>query len=139
MNARGMQDECLMMIMNSLSDINKIIIKTGFSPAEYKLCSITSGKITLPFSLKRRCKKRGYLKSLFPTKSLPPPTPPYTGGELITKRFPIQCKEGLGMVVLGKLTFLTTSFYLNTQHLFYVRKIKIIFNQRSEQVKIPVP
>ncbi|RHR77100.1 hypothetical protein DWW52_14305 [Odoribacter sp. AF15-53] len=114
MNARGMQDECLMMIMNSLSDINKIIIKTGFSPAEYKLCSIASGKITLPFSLKRRCKKRGYLKSLFPIKSLPPPAPPYTGGGVITKRVPLLCKEGLGVVVLRKLTFQTASFlYLN--------------------------
>lgn len=31
--------------------------------------------------------------------SLPPPTPPYTGGELITKRFALLCKEGLGEVV----------------------------------------
>ena len=32
-------------------------------------------------------------------KQLPPPSPPYTGGELITKRFPLLCKEGLGVVV----------------------------------------
>ena len=29
-------------------------------------------------------------------KQLPPPTPPYTGGELITKLFSHLCEEGLG-------------------------------------------
>ena len=30
---------------------------------------------------------------------LPPPTSPYSGEELIIKRFPRLCKEGLGVVV----------------------------------------
>lgn len=30
----------------------------------------------------------------------PPPLPPYTGGGVITKRFPLLCKEGLGEVVI---------------------------------------
>ena len=39
-------------------------------------------------------------KVLFYTDKLPPPTPPYTGGGMITKRFPLLCKEGLEGVVL---------------------------------------
>ncbi len=48
--------------------------------------------------------KRDYLTSLIPINKLPPPTPPYTGGGLITKRFPLLCKEGLGVVVIKRLT-----------------------------------
>ena len=43
--------------------------------------------------------QRGCLTSLIPINKLPPPTPPYTGGGLITKRFPLLGKEGLGVVV----------------------------------------
>jgi|GEM_PF-2112190 hypothetical protein len=39
--------------------------------------------------------QRGCLTSLIPINKLPPPTPPYTGGGLITKRFPLLCKEGV--------------------------------------------
>ncbi len=39
----------------------------------------------------------------FSYKTIPPPAPPYTGGELTTKRFPLLCKEGVGVVVLCKL------------------------------------
>ena len=35
----------------------------------------------------------------FILEELPPPAPPYTGGGLITQRFPLLCKEGLGEVV----------------------------------------
>ena len=49
--------------------------------------------------------QRGCLTSLIPINKLPPPTPPYTGGKLITKRFPLPCKEGLGVVVIKRLTF----------------------------------
>ena len=49
--------------------------------------------------------QRGCLTSLIPINKLPPPTPPYTGGGLITKRFPLLCKEGLGEVVIKRLTF----------------------------------
>ena len=49
--------------------------------------------------------KRDCLTSLIPINKLPPPTPPYTGGGLITKRFPLLCKEGLGEVVIKRLTF----------------------------------
>ena len=45
----------------------------------------------------------GYLKSRL-HEQLPPSAPPYTGGEMITKRFPRLCKEGLGVVVESKLT-----------------------------------
>ena len=50
--------------------------------------------------------RRGCLTSLISINKLPPPTPPYTGGELITKRFPLLCKEGLGVVVIKRLTCL---------------------------------
>ena len=45
----------------------------------------------------------GYLKSRLHER-LPPSAPPYTGGGMITKRFPRLCKEGLGVVVESKLT-----------------------------------
>ena len=40
-----------------------------------------------------------------PINKLPPATPPYIGGGLITKRFPLLSKEGLGEVVIKRLTF----------------------------------
>ncbi|GEM_PF-2751711 len=40
--------------------------------------------------------KRGRRKVPLGEKLLPQPTLPYTGGELITKRFSLLCKKGLG-------------------------------------------
>ena len=63
---------------------------------------------------------RDSLTSLIPINKLPPPTPPYTGGALITKRFPLLCKEGLGEVVIKRLTCYT--------HPFFILKINRIYN-----------
>ena len=52
--------------------------------------------------------KRLAEKSIF--KRLPPLTPPYTGGELITKRFLPLCKGELEGVVLLDKTFYTASW-----------------------------
>ena len=41
------------------------------------------------------------LGGIISINKLPPPTSPYTG-EGITKRFPLQCKEGLGEVVIKR-------------------------------------
>ncbi|RHR75776.1 hypothetical protein DWW52_17540 [Odoribacter sp. AF15-53] len=54
--------------------------------------------------------KRGLRKSPFQRKQLPPPAPPYTGGELITKQLPLLCKEGTGVVVQDYGTFSAASF-----------------------------
>ena|GEM_PF-3133791 len=50
---------------------------------------------------------RDCLASFIPINKLPPPTPLCTGGGLIAKRFPLLCKEGLGEVVIKRLTCLT--------------------------------
>ena len=57
-------------------------------------------------------------------KQRPPLTPPYTGGELITKRFLPLCKGELeGVVGKYKQDFLDGSFYLYL--LFYLFFIPI--------------
>ena len=50
-------------------------------------------------------------KSLPYKITTPSGTPLHGGGGLITKRFPLPCKEGLGVVVPGKLTALTISIH----------------------------
>ena len=46
----------------------------------------------------------------FASNDYPLRLPPYTGGELITKRFPRLCKEGTGVVVQDYGTFSAASF-----------------------------
>ena len=55
------------------------------------------------YSLGKVYCKRFYAKT---PPSYPLQLPPYTGGDLITKRFPLLCKEGLGVVVIKRLTCL---------------------------------
>ena len=47
--------------------------------------------------------QRACLTSLIPINKLPPPTPLYTGGVLIIRRFLLLCKEGVGEVVIKRL------------------------------------
>ena len=61
-------------------------------------------------------------------KQRPPLTPPYTGGELITKRFLPLCKGELVGVVVEKMTFRTAPL---TKYIFLYQASFLAYSDNS--------
>ena len=69
----------------------------GIGYKKEKLCASLYNKLLRPSatsSINEAAEKVGIVINNYPLR-----LPPYTGGELITKRFPRLCKEGTGVVV----------------------------------------